>query len=290
MRWMRIMAAALAGAFLVALPLAGRSPSAPIASEPERPIRPQRIVSLDYCADQFVLKLADRDQIVAVSSDATRDFSFMRAQARDVPQVRSRAEDVLAVAPDLVVRSYGGEPNISFLLERAGVPVAQLGFADDFAAVRANIRAMAASFGQVERGEAVIADMDARLAAVQTKQSGIQALYMTPAGFTSGEGSLVHELLTAAGLVNFQAEPGWRPLPLERLARERPDLIAAAFFESRHTDPDRWSAARHPLAQRQLQRSESVAVAGAWTACGGWFLVEAVEALAAGRQAVEQGR
>ena len=42
---------------------------------------PRRIVSLDFCADQYVLKLADRESILAVSRDATKDFSFMREEA-----------------------------------------------------------------------------------------------------------------------------------------------------------------------------------------------------------------
>jgi iron complex transport system substrate-binding protein len=252
---------------------------------PTRPTKPVRIVSLDYCADQFLLKLADPNQIAAVSIDATRDFSFMRETARGLPQVRSTAEAVLARDPDLVVRSYGGGPNVSALMTRAGVPVAQLGFAQDFEGVRTSIRSMAAAFGHPERGEALIAEMNARLAVVaQEGATDISALYMTPAGVTTGEGSLVHAMIAAAHLENFETQPGWRPIPLERLARERPELIAAAFFGSKTNHPDGWSAARHPVAQRQLQELPVAAIEGAWTACGGWFLVEAVEALAIGRE------
>lgn len=233
-----------------------------------------------------MLKLADASQIAAVSMDAERDFSFMRRAARGVPQARSTAEDVLARDPDLVVRSYGGGPNVRALMTNAGVPVAQLSFAQDFDGVRASIRAMAAAFGHPERGEMLIADMDARLAAIGPDGvANISALYMTPAGVTTGEGSLVHAMIEAASLENFETQPGWRPLPLERLARERPDLIAAAFFDSKTNHPDGWSAARHPVAQRQLRDLPVAEIDGAWTACGGWFLVEAVEALAAGREA-----
>ena len=107
-----------------------------------------------------------------------------------------------------------------------------------------------------------------------------EVLYMTPAGVTAGEGTLVHELFVAAGLRNFQDRPGWNPLPLERLAYERPDLIAAAFFESKTNHVDNWSAARHPVARAQLRELPVVALEGSWTSCGGWFLLDAVEALA----------
>ena len=87
-----------------------------------------RIVSLDFCADQYVLKLADREQILAVSPDAVREFSYIRETAQGLPTVRSVAEDVLILKPDLVVRSYGGGPKAGDFFERAGIPVLQVGW------------------------------------------------------------------------------------------------------------------------------------------------------------------
>ena len=75
------------------------------AAEPVRPT----VVSLDYCADQYVLALADREQILAVSKDAERMFSLLREKAAGIPKVRAAAEDVVALAPDVVVRSWGGD-------------------------------------------------------------------------------------------------------------------------------------------------------------------------------------
>ncbi|MCC6788878.1 MAG: ABC transporter substrate-binding protein, partial [Hyphomonadaceae bacterium] len=43
---------------------------------------PRRIVSLDYCADQFVLALADREQVAALSVGARRDDSYFRDRAQ----------------------------------------------------------------------------------------------------------------------------------------------------------------------------------------------------------------
>jgi iron complex transport system substrate-binding protein len=269
--------------FVLALMLCGCG-VAPAA--PQAPGYPRRIVSLDYCADQFALKLADRRQIAALSPDATKPFSFMRREATGVPQVRSSAEDVIGLHPDLVVRAYGGGPNAVRFLEEAGVPVATLGYAEDFEGVRSDIRAMAALFGQRARGEALIAEMDARLEAAARAPSGVAALYMTPGGVTSGPGSLVHEMLRAAGLANYEAAPGWRPIPLEALALRPPDLLVAATFGRTSDRADLWSGARHPVAQRALKERPAILLDGSWTACGGWFIVDAVETLARGRDAI----
>lgn len=260
-------------AVLLALAGCARAPA------PDIPARPMRIVSLDYCADQYVLKLVDRGRILALSPDAESSVSFMRGIARGLPKVAARAEDVLVLRPDLVVRSHGGGPGAAAFFQRAGVPVLQLGHAEDIAGIRRTLIDTARGLGEPARGDRIAAEMDARLAALRRRPGGKQALYMTSGGVTTGPGTLIDEMLRAAGFRNFQQEPGWHPLPLERLARERPDVVAAAFFGS-DALLDRWSAARHPIARAQLRGRPVVGLNGAWTACGGWFLLDAVEALA----------
>ena len=249
---------------------------------------PRRIVSLDYCADQYVLKFADREDILALSPDAEKRFSYMRAAAEGIPTVRPRTADVLALQPDLVVRTYGGGHDIADFMKEPGVPVVQIGFPQSIAEVRGEVLRVGTELGKLDEAEQLVADMDRRLKAL-AERSGPQreVLYMTPAGVTAGEGTLVHELFVAAGLRNFQDRPGWNPLPLERLAYDRPDLIAAAFFESKTNHVDNWSAARHPVARAQLRELPVVPLEGAWTSCGGWFLIDAVEALAEGKEGAQ---
>ncbi|WP_238550649.1 ABC transporter substrate-binding protein [Blastomonas sp. AAP53] len=308
------MAAALS-ALLTACSLGNAATPQPV----EPPVRAMRIVSLDYCADQYVLKLVGRDRILAVSPDATRDFSYMRAAAKGMPKVAPRAEDILVLKPDLVVRSYGGGADAGGFFARAGVPVLQLGFAEDLAGVRRVLLEAAAGLGETERGEAVARELDARVAALREahtspfvpseierrdlkglragpstslgntgvgreNQSQPSLLYATPGGVTSGPGSLIHELIELAGYRNFQQQPGWQPLPLERLAYERPDRVAMAWFGRRDYNPDLWSAARHPLMDRASDQPP-IGLEGAWTSCGGWFVLDAAEALARARGA-----
>jgi len=243
---------------------------------------PQRIVSLDYCADQYVLRLVERARILAVSPDARREFSYMRTAADGLPSVRPVVEDVIVRKPDLVVRSYGGGPQATAMFERAGIAVHQLGWADDFPSILRTIQATAEAVGSIAEGQKVVQETTKRIARISEQPAAPTALYMTPAGVTSGPGSLIHTMLDAAGLQNFEARSGWWPIPLERLAYEQPDLIAAAFFESATNHPHAWSATRHPVAQSQLRTREVIPIQGAWTACGGWFLMDAVEALSKG--------
>ncbi len=241
----------------------------------------RRIVSLDYCADQYVLGLAERSRILALSPDAGEAFSYLRAAAAGVPVVPPRAEDVLALRPDLVVRSYGGGPRAQAFFERSGVRVLQIDYAADIAAVRAGIRDAAAGFGVPARGEDLIADMDARIVRARALGSRTHALYLTPAGVSAGTGTLVHDLIEAAGLGNFDDRRGWRSIPLERLAYEAPDVYAVPSFGATNHE-HAWTPFRHPVATERVAAGPSLGIDGATTACGGWFLADAVEALAAG--------
>ncbi len=248
-----------------------------------------RIVSLDFCADQYVLKLADREQILALSPDAERDFSFMRAEAAGHATVRPLAEDVLILKPDLVVRSYGGGPNAAAMFERAGIPVLQVGWATSIhgggdGSIPSVIAGVAEGLGQAERGAALADDYTKRLTRIQARATGKSALYMTPAGVTTGGETMAHKMMQAAGLNNFMDQPGWHSLPLERLAHEGPEIVVAAYFDPKGNYRNFWSPSRHPIAKRELSETQRIDLQGAWLSCGGWFILEAVEALAEGAQ------
>lgn len=257
----------------------GETPPAQVSSD-----RPMRIVSLDFCSDQYVLKFADPEQILAVSPHAVKDFSYMREEAVGVPTVRPQAEDVLVLKPDLVVRSYGGGPNAAAFFERSGIPVLQVGWAstidgDGPGSIPFLVQSMADGLGQPQRGHALVEEYRARLSGLKSRQSNERALYMSPSGYTTGGGSLAHEMMLAAGLTNFEQSPGWRPIPLERMVYEQPDLIAASYFEELANPIDAWSASRHPVAREQLAKPDTVPIQGAWVSCGGWFILHGVEAL-----------
>ena len=98
---------------------------------------------------------------------------------------------------------------------------------------------------------------------------------------SAGTGTLVHDLIEAAGLGNFDDRRGWRSIPLERLAYEAPDVYAVPSFGATNHE-NAWTPFRHPVATERVAAGPSLGIDGATTACGGWFLADAVEALAAG--------
>ncbi|MEQ1491814.1 MAG: ABC transporter substrate-binding protein, partial [Terricaulis sp.] len=143
---------------------------------------PRRIVSLDYCADQFVLALADREQIAALSVGARRDDSYFRDRARGIRQARDTLEEVLALRPDLVIRSWGGPWDAEQVYARFGVPVLQVGDTPDFASARGDLLDAAQTLGHPDRGVAFAHDLDARLARLGAHHTNAPVMYLSAGG------------------------------------------------------------------------------------------------------------
>lgn len=259
----------------------------PAQASPPAKRPPQRVVSLDYCADQYVLKFVDRDRIAALSPQADDAYSYMRQAAKGLRQVRPTAENVLALQPDLIVRSYGGGPRALAFFERLGLPVVQIGWASNLDQAIDMVGDVASQLGAQTAGKAVMADMRARLNAInadpQTPHTAKPSvMYLTPGGVTTGPGSLMHEVMQAAGATNYQTRPGWRSLPLEALVSETPDVFLTSFFRSKWGAVHAWSAARHPVMQNALASGRRIDLDPALTSCAGWPTIDAVEAIAMG--------
>lgn len=238
-----------------------------------------RVVSLDQCADQFVLALAAPDSIAGVSPRADDADSWMREAGRRAPRVRPTLEAVLARRPQVVVRHWGGDARLTAALQRRGVAVVQVEEAADFDGVRANVRRVAAALDARPRGEALVRDMDARLARAEGAWGGQSALYLTAGGWTAGPGSLVEAILRAAGLRGQGGEAIYAPVSIERLILDPPRRMVLGFFEALRAD--RRGPGRHPSVRRRARERAVASLPGSMLGCPGWFAAEGAERLAA---------
>jgi iron complex transport system substrate-binding protein len=160
------------------------------------------------------------------------------------------------------------------------------GYTTDFDMVRANIRMAAEALERRARGEALIAELDARLAALARRETDAPAaLYVTPGGVTAGAGTMVDAIFAAAGVNNAAAQAGlsgWPPLPAETLVLDPPGAIVAGFFTLASERASNWSAARHPAFRAVFEQAQVVHLPADLLSCPAWFSVEAAERIAAG--------
>jgi iron complex transport system substrate-binding protein len=238
------------------------------------------VLSLDQCADQYVLALSPRAAVVGLSTRADDADSRLRDRARGLPFFRVDLETALAVRPQVVVRYWGGEPRLIEALQARGVRVITIGEAKDFAGVRADIRQVAAGLDARPAGEALVTQMDARLARAAGAWKGARALYLTPGGATTGPGTLTDAVLRAAGMTNAERRPGYQTVSLEQLALDPPGAVVLGFFDTFQLAGDSWGLGRHRVLQRVARQRAVASLPGSLLGCPDWSAAEAVELLA----------
>lgn len=254
------------------------------ASAAGLPEKPRRIVSLNLCSDELVLRLADRENVASVTwLSRDPESSNVVATAMQVPVNHGLAEEVIPLNPDLVIAGIHTTRIAVALLKRAHFPVVELGVPRSLDEVRDQIRRVAKAVGEPARGERLIASMDARLAGMApTAQAPAPgALILNPNGFTAGAGSLVDEIIGAAGLTNLAPRLGvgdYAQIPLELVVTSRPDVL---ILNTRRDGPPSLATEllRHPILRKLPDRTRLVVLPSRLWLCGGPAIVEAVERL-----------
>ncbi|MCW5697832.1 MAG: ABC transporter substrate-binding protein [Bauldia sp.] len=274
----RRLGSRLAGsALLFAAVLAASSPA---AAQPIVP--PQRIVSMDICADQLLLGLADRSQIAALSADAAdRSVSFLASAAEAFPHDVYNAEGAISYDPDLVL--VGPETSAAAVaaLERLGYPIAEIGRVRTIDQAIRQVTEVAALIGREQAGvELVELIVSARVQATRA-DVGLTALYYTAMGETAGDDTLIADLMRAVGLSNavtrLVGSDGGH-LPLERLVADPPDFLIVARADL--TGADRAAGILvHPALDQVLPPTRRLELPERLTVCGGPSLPEAIRVL-----------
>lgn len=251
--------------------------------------KPQRIVSLNLCADELLLRLVEPQRIASVTWLAHDPrASTVAAQAAAIPANRGLADEIIPLRPDLVVAGKYTTRTAAGLLQRLNAPLVELDVPQTPDEVAAQIRTLAQAVGEPERGEAVIAAMTARLDALGSVPADRRptAVVLRPNGLTAGTGSLADALMARAGLDNLAARlplAGHGALPLEVILLGGADLL---IVDSAPDAPPSLAQAvlHHPAVAALAERVRTVSLpARLWT-CAGPQNAEAAALLAAAAQ------
>jgi len=234
---------------------------------------PTRVMSLNFCSDQMVLMLLPPERITSVSFLAHISTNSALAQeAAKVGLNYGSAEEVFAQKPDLVISGGFSTPATRALLARAGYPHHEIPPQDSFAAIREVTRALALRLGVPERGESLIAEMDATLGELERTrpERPLRIVAWDGSGLVPGRETLFTEMIAYAGAVNVAAEISdayFVQFDIEQLLEARPDLIA--YGASDLDAPSlRHQPLTHPLVQR-LYAGRQITYPENLYSCGG---------------------
>lgn len=219
-------------AILTALILAGCAQSQPLAQR-------GRIVSVNPCADALLVRLAAPERIGAIShySHDAGATSLPLAVARQFPATAGTAEEVIALAPELVLADTFTPAATLDAYRRAGLKVLVLGSVNSIADSIAQVREVAAAVDGHARGEALAREIAAAAALPPPAGPRPAALFYITGSFANGTGNLIDALLTTAGFRNAAADHSLvysGTVPVERLVA-RPPQVVIATEEGRST-------------------------------------------------------
>jgi iron complex transport system substrate-binding protein len=244
---------------------------------------PRRIVSFNVCADQLVVALADPAQIAGLSPYAADPaVSIVAEKARDFRRLGWQAESTIPLNPDLVLVGSWDRSLTQRLLRALGFRVVEVDVVADLAAARAQIREIAALLGHPQRGEALIAEIDAAQRRLAEARRGVAstALLVGNGGYTVGPASLAAALMNEAGFKAPSGAPAGYGgfVPLEKLIELHPDvLVVSNVLET----PDGQGAVylTHPALRELYPPARRVLLPGRYTLCGGPSLIAAFDYL-----------
>ena len=233
---------------------------------------------MNLCTDQLVYLLADRDQILSLSSIADDPHSSAIAEhASEFHQNTSDAEEIYLMQPDLVLAGQWTAQASVQMLRDLGIPVEVFHPETTMDDIRNNIIKMGDILGHPKRAQDMVnkfnADLDDLQSGITTRPRA--ALYYAN-GYTTGDQTLAGQILSAAGFENIANEVGitWGAImPLEQVVMLQPDVvITGTVFPGSSRSEEILS---HPV----LEPMRHVAKTGAKWVCGTPFVIDAIKEL-----------
>jgi len=246
---------------------------------------PRRIVSLNPCLDVILVHVADRAQIAAVSHYSHEPASSSLGPiGATFPFTYETAEEVLALRPDLVLTARHSSPATREALRRLNIRTELFDVPETIATSLEQVRHVARSVHRPERGEAVVARIEAAIAASEPPKGAprLTALIYQAGGFASAGGTLMDEMMRRAGFENAASRYGLKRtgnVPLEYLVADPPDvLLAGEVKDGAPTWADR--VLRHPALARVAHRMHRASFPQRLTFCGGPVLIQTAAMMA----------
>lgn len=238
--------------------------------------KPQRIVSLNLCADQLLMALLVPERLVGITQLASNpEASYRYQEASQFHQHTSRIEEIMALKPDLVVAGEFTAQPTNQLLENLGYKVVKLGLPVTIDGIFQQIRFLGAQIGEPVRAEALILTMREELdniRALRGKEQKRAVVYYAN-GFTAGQQTIVNEILHIAGLSNVAAELNLdfvAPLSLESLLASKPDVLLLGRLNE-NTDSLAHQVLRHEAINRYaaLKQVQKIMIPDRYWSCAG---------------------
>jgi len=222
--------------------------------------KPQRIVSLNLCADQILMELLPPHRLVGVTNMAgDPEISFAHQKAQNYHAHSGRVEEIIALKPDLIIAGQFTSSASNQLLESLGYPLIKIGLPHSMADVFEQIERIGKKVDATEPAEKLLGNLKQRLSILNQEKRLAplpRAIVYYANGYSAGKKTIVNEILNVAGFSNIAAEEGLigvAPFSLERLIASKPDALILGKLSDNEL-----SLAHHLLQHKAIQKMTNV--------------------------------
>ena len=163
-----------------------------------------KIVSLNMCADPYLMAFAAPEQIIALTPQSHQpDLSPFTAQAKSFAISDGTIESILQLQPDLVIGSPFGQDLKRQILAAQGIAVVSIEARNNYASARQEIMDIGRAIGRPQQAAAYLRRLDAALKrahrSAQSKPQNISILPLQRRGLTIGDAHILGDIIKLSG-------------------------------------------------------------------------------------------
>ena len=240
------------------------------------------VVSLNVCADPYLMSFAAAKQILALAPQSLDpSLSPFSDSAAQFPSSNGGIEDLMLLQPDLVILSPYTSANKRNLIEATGIPTITIDAANRYTDARDDILILGEAIGRAPQAQQYLRELDRSLKnARQDKLKQVSLLALQRRGMTVGKGHVLDDIMQLSGAINLgrQGNMAMSQLGLEAILEKQPDFILLSGIA--HAARDRGSEILvHPRLRKQFSNKKIITLDAALTLCAGASTPRAVSQL-----------
>ncbi|ORU94129.1 MAG: hypothetical protein A6F72_08330 [Cycloclasticus sp. symbiont of Poecilosclerida sp. N] len=247
---------------------------------------PQRIVSLNLCADQLLMEMLPPERLVGITYlSLDSGISYHHKKAMHYHSHQGRIEEIIALEPDLVVAGQFTTQPINQLLEKLNYPVLRIGLPKTVGEIKQQIDSLGKQIGAPKQAVKMTNKITRDLLELRknTLQNEPRAAIYYANGFSAGKQTIVNEALNLAGFKNIAADRGLNyiaPLSMEALIRAEPDVLILGRYQE-NTDAMAHQVLKHRALQRfiHINNVQTISMPDRYWDCAGPAIIKAISHL-----------
>lgn len=241
-----------------------------------------RIVSLNLCADPYLMAFAAKSQIAALTHlSRDPDLSADAEAAQNFPISDGQIETLVDLQPDIVIVSSWSDPLRNALIERLGFQLLVMDAAQDYAAARAEIINLGKAIGRAGEARAYLKKLDADMAILSKRQNKPRILPLQRRNLTAGHGHIIDDIIARAGGVNLgrnDRADTMRRVSLENALAAQADFILLNEMQG-SPDSRGMEFLTHPALAQHYRAGQRLFINNNLLVCAGASTPRAVHAL-----------